>query len=90
MPIVNTSTIPVFNQWANSDPRLQKVPSRRVLQAGYCGLRKRGVSVLEAWNTSKSAHGPRRLSQSPALNVALPAMLFCQMGSLELMSVNAT
>ncbi len=26
--------------------------------AGYRELRKRGVSVREAWNTSKSAHGP--------------------------------
>jgi RNA-directed DNA polymerase len=26
--------------------------------AGYRELRKRGVSAREAWNTSKSAHGP--------------------------------
>ncbi|MBL8483973.1 MAG: group II intron reverse transcriptase/maturase, partial [Rhodocyclaceae bacterium] len=31
-------------------------------RAGYRELRKRGVSVAEAWNTSKSAHGPWRLS----------------------------
>jgi len=30
--------------------------------AGYRELRKRGVTVREAWNTSKSAHGPWRLS----------------------------
>jgi len=32
--------------------------------AGYRELRKRGVSVREAWNTSKSAHGPWRLSKN--------------------------
>jgi RNA-directed DNA polymerase len=44
--------------------------------AGYRELRKRGSSVREAWNTSKSAHGPWRLSQTPALSLALPAKLF--------------
>ena len=29
-------------------------------RAGYRELRRRGVSVREAWNTSKSAHGPWR------------------------------
>jgi group II intron reverse transcriptase/maturase len=52
--------------------------------AGYRELRKRGVSVREAWNTSKSAHGPWRLSQTPALALALPARLFRQMGLPEL------
>jgi len=40
---------------------------------GYRELKRRGVSVDLAWNTSKSAHGPWRLSQSPALTIALPA-----------------
>jgi len=52
--------------------------------AGYRELRKRGVSVREAWNTSKSAHGPWRLSQTPALTLALPVKLFRQMGLPEL------
>jgi RNA-directed DNA polymerase len=38
------------------------------------------VSVDLAWNTSKSAHGPWRLSQSPALTIALPAKYFREMG----------
>ena len=54
--------------------------------AGYRELRKRGVSVREAWNTSKSAHGPWRLSQTPALTLALPIKLFRQMGLPELAS----
>ncbi len=40
--------------------------------AGYRQLRKRGVSVRDAWNTSKSAHGPWQPSKTPALAIALP------------------
>jgi group II intron reverse transcriptase/maturase len=57
--------------------------------AGYRELRKRGVTVREAWNTSKSAHGPWRLSKTPALNLALPAKLFRQMGLPELAGAKA-
>ena len=48
--------------------------------SGYRELRKRGVSVREAWNTSKSAHGPWRLSRTPALAMALPLRFFKSMG----------
>lgn len=47
---------------------------------GYRELRKRGVSRDLAWNTAKSAHGPWRLSQSPALVIALPAGYFAARG----------
>lgn len=47
---------------------------------GYRELKRRGVSVDLAWNTSKSAHGPWRLSQSPALAIALPAKYFRELG----------
>ena len=47
---------------------------------GYRELKRRGVSVDLAWNTAKSAHGPWRLSQSPALNIALPAKYFRKLG----------
>jgi len=49
-------------------------------RAGYRELRKRGVSVREAWNTSKSAHGPWRLSKTPALALALPLRYFSDLG----------
>ena len=49
-------------------------------RAGYRELRRRGVSVREAWHTSKSAHGPWRLSKTPALALALPARYFCNLG----------
>jgi RNA-directed DNA polymerase len=47
---------------------------------GYRELKRRGVSTDLAWNTSKSAHGPWRLSQSPALTIALPAKYFRKLG----------
>jgi hypothetical protein len=47
---------------------------------GYRELRKRGVSRDLAWNTSKSAHGPWRISLSPALSIALPTRYFVGLG----------
>ena len=47
---------------------------------GYRELRRRGVSRDLAWNTSKSAHGPWRLSRSPALAFALPGRFFDSLG----------
>jgi hypothetical protein len=49
-------------------------------RAGYRELRRRRVSVREAWNTAKSAHGPLRLSGTPALALALPARYFSSLG----------
>ena len=46
----------------------------------YRELRQRGVSRELAWNTRKSAHGPWRLSLSPALHYALPTRTFTEMG----------
>ena len=53
-------------------------------RAGYRELRRRGVSVREAWNTSKAAHGPWRISKTPALPLALPRRTFQLMGLPEL------
>jgi group II intron reverse transcriptase/maturase len=47
---------------------------------GYRELRQRGVERELAWNTAKSAHGPWRLSKSPALSQALPASYFATLG----------
>jgi RNA-directed DNA polymerase len=47
---------------------------------GYRELRTRGVGRKLAWNTVKSAHGPWRLSQSPALAIALPPRYFAALG----------
>lgn len=51
---------------------------------GYRELRTRGISRELAWNTAKSAHGPWRLSRSPALAIALPARYFAALGLLNL------
>lgn len=53
-------------------------------RAGYRQLRRRGVTVRESWNTSKSAHGPWRISRTPALTLALPRRTFLAMGLPEL------
>jgi RNA-directed DNA polymerase len=51
---------------------------------GYRELRQRGVSRDLAWNTAKSAHGPWRLSRSPALAFALPAKYLFSLGLPQL------
>ena len=56
---------------------------------GYRELRKRGVSVREAWNVSKSAHGPWRISRTPALSMAMPTSFFRAMGLPQLVSAKA-
>jgi RNA-directed DNA polymerase len=47
---------------------------------GYRELRTRGVGRQLAWHTVKSAHGPWRLSQSPALAMARPQRYFAALG----------
>lgn len=56
---------------------------------GYRELRHRGVSVREAWNVSKSAHGPWRISKTPALSLALPTRFFSGMGLPQLAPARA-
>lgn len=51
---------------------------------GYRMLRRLGVARFLAWNTAKSAHGPWRLSASPALYQALPNRYFRNLGLPEL------
>lgn len=60
--------------------RLRSYAWKQWGRRGYRELRRRGVSCDLAWNTSKSAHGPWRLSQSPALTIALPARYFRNLG----------
>ncbi len=49
-------------------------------RSGYRKLKRHGVARQLAWNTSKSAHGPWRLSASPALYYALPNKYFRKLG----------
>ena len=57
----------VWKQWKRSKVR-------------FAELSKRGVSKDLAAQTVGSAHGPWRLSNSPALNVALPNAYFASLG----------
>ena len=50
----------------------------------FAELRKRGVSKDLAAKTAGSAHGPWRLSNSPALNIALPNAYFAALGLIPL------
>jgi RNA-directed DNA polymerase len=67
-----------LDKWSRR--RLRSDPWKQWGRRGYRELRKRGVSRHLAWNTAKSAHGPWRLSQSPALAIALPQRYFAALG----------
>jgi hypothetical protein len=60
--------------------RLRSDPWKPWGRRGYRELRKRGVGRQLAWNTVKSAHGPWRLSQSPALAMALSQRYVAALG----------
>jgi RNA-directed DNA polymerase len=63
----------IFKDWASwIQRRLRGYLGKPWGQRGSKELRQRGVSRDFAWNTAKSAHGPWRLSRSPALAMALP------------------
>jgi RNA-directed DNA polymerase len=49
-------------------------------RSGYRRLRALGIPRELAWNTAKSAHGPWRLSRSPALNYAMDSDYFTNLG----------
>lgn len=53
-------------------------------RSGYRKLRSLGVERQLAWNTAKSAHGPWRLSRSPALFRALPNRYFKDLGLIAI------
>jgi hypothetical protein len=60
--------------------RLRSDPWKPWGRQRYRQLRTRGVGRQLAWKTVKSAHGPWRLSQSPALAIALPQRSFAALG----------
>ena len=73
-----TSPLLDLDKWIRR--RLRSYHWKQWGRRGYRELRKRGISRDLAWNTAKSAHGPWRLSQSPALAIALPARYFTALG----------
>jgi len=54
---------------------------------GYRELRKSGVSVRVAWNTSKSCKSWWRLSRAPALYKAMPNKYFDSLGLMPLFQI---
>ena len=46
----------------------------------FAALRRRGVGKRLAAQTASSAHGPWRISHSPALSIALPNAFFARIG----------
>lgn len=60
--------------------RLRSYAWKQWGRAGYRQLRKLGIDVRLAWNTAKSAHGPWRLSNSPAMNFGMPTAYFVGLG----------
>jgi len=80
-----TSPFRDLDKWVRR--RLRSYHWKQWGRRGYRELRKRGISRVLAWNTSKSAHGPWRLSQSPALTKALPTRYFATLGLPSLVAV---
>lgn len=73
-----TSPLRDMDKWIRR--RLRSYHWKQWGRRGYRELRKRGVDVKLAWNTCKSAHGPWRLSKSPALYYALDNKYFANLG----------
>jgi len=73
-----TSLLLDLDKWIRR--RLRSYHWKQWGRRGYRELRERGISRDLAWNTAKSAHGPWRLSRSPALAIALPARYFAALG----------
>lgn len=73
-----TSPLRDIDKWIRR--RLRSYHWKQWGRRGYRELRKRGVERQLAWNTCKSAHGPWRLSKSPALYYALPNKYFAALG----------
>jgi RNA-directed DNA polymerase len=73
-----TSPLRDLDKWIRR--RLRSYHWKQWGRRGYRELRKRGVEVRLAWNTCKSAHGPWRLSKSPALYYALTNKYFAELG----------
>jgi len=77
-----TSPILDLEKWVRRKLRCYQL--KQWGRSGYRQLRRLGVSRQLAWNTAKSAHGPWRLSRSPALGIAMPRKYFLTMGVPDL------
>lgn len=78
------SPLRALDKWIRR--RLRSYVWKQWGRKGYRMLRRLGVDRQLAWNTAKSAHGPWRLSASPALYYAMPNKYFKNLGLPELVA----
>ena len=69
-----------LEQWLRRRLRSVVWKQWKYTRVRFAELRKRGLSKDLAAQTAGSAHGPWRLSNSPALSIALPNAYFASLG----------
>src|SRR5712692_1451912 len=69
-----------FDEWVRHRLRATAWKQWKQGRRRFAELRKRGVGKNLAAQTAGSAHGPWRLANSPALNMALPNAYFSSLG----------
>jgi len=74
------SVLQRLDRWLRRRLRLVVWKQWKYTRVRFAELRKRGVSKELAAQTAGSAHGPWRLSNSPALSIALPNAYFASLG----------
>jgi len=74
------SVLQSFDEWVRHRLRATAWKQWKRGRRRFAELRKRGVAKNLAAQTAGSAHGPWRLANSPALNIALPNAYFSSLG----------
>jgi len=74
------SVLQSFDKWVRHRLRAMAWKQWKRGRRRFAELRKRGVGKDLAAQTAGSAHGPWRLANSPALNIALPNAYFSALG----------
>ena len=74
------SVLQRFDEWVRHRLRATAWKQWKQGRRRFAELRKRGVGKDLAAQTAGSAHGPWRLANSPALNIALPNAYFHSLG----------
>jgi RNA-directed DNA polymerase len=69
-----------FDEWLRRRLRATAWKQWKRGRTRFAELRRRGVGTHLAAQTAGSAHGPWRLSNSPALSIALPNAYFSSLG----------
>lgn len=74
------SVLQSFDEWVRHRLRATAWKQWKQGRRRFAELRRRGVGKALAAQTAGSAHGPWRLANSPALNMALPNAYFSSLG----------